>query len=145
MRLAAAWLAMLLGAEPAKSVVAAKRTTNSGQLPAAKIRGGHWQSSFVMNKPSNYVLGLDMGVASIGWAAVSKEEKFVDSGVRIFPAGADITRAGADTHPNQQRREKRAARRRNARKAERRTVISSCLRQLGWMPEGEKELAAWYG
>ena len=136
---------LLLGAEPAKSVVAAKRTTNSGQLPVGKIRGGHWQSSFIMSKPSNYVLGLDMGVASIGWAAVSKEEKFVDSGVRIFPAGVDKFGTGKDTHLNQERRKAREARRRHARKADRKKVICNALRELGWMPGNDEDLNSWNG
>ncbi len=37
----------------------------------------------------NYTLGLDMGVASLGWAVVSEEDEFVDTGVRVFPAAVE--------------------------------------------------------
>ena len=65
-----------------------------------------------MNKPENYTLGLDMGVASIGWAVVSKEDKFLDSGVRVFQSGVANFGTRNETHLNQKRRSARGARKR---------------------------------
>lgn len=94
-------------------------------------------------KMSNYTLGLDMGVASLGWACVSEEDETIDAGVRIFPAGIDKFGTGKDTHLNQKRRKARGARRRFSRKAKRKKLIRSILSQLGWLPSDAKELQQW--
>ncbi|MBK1835629.1 type II CRISPR RNA-guided endonuclease Cas9 [Roseibacillus ishigakijimensis] len=91
----------------------------------------------------NYVIGLDMGVASIGWACLSKEDKEIDSGVRIFPAGIDKFGTGKDTHLNQKRRKARTARRRASRKSKRKQLIRQLLTELGWIPTTAKELQQW--
>ena len=96
-----------------------------------------------MNKPENYTLGLDMGVASIGWAVVSKEDEFLDSGVRIFQAGVANFGTGKDTHLNQERRSARGARRRNSRKANRKKDIRTALSEVGWIPDSPEELDNW--
>ncbi|MGJ8696046.1 MAG: type II CRISPR RNA-guided endonuclease Cas9 [Verrucomicrobiaceae bacterium] len=90
-----------------------------------------------------YTLGLDMGVASLGWAVISEDKQFIDSGVRIFPAGIDKFGTGKDTHLNQERRKARGARRRVTRKAKRRIMIRELLTQLGWIPSDPNHLQDW--
>lgn len=92
-----------------------------------------------------YTLGLDMGVASLGWAVVSEEDKFIDSGVRIFPAGLGNFNSAKEKHPNQDRRIARGMRRRLRRKVERKKEIGHALQKLHWMPSNEEPLSAWYG
>ncbi|WP_159434722.1 type II CRISPR RNA-guided endonuclease Cas9 [Rubritalea squalenifaciens] len=93
--------------------------------------------------PSKYTLGLDMGVASIGWAVVSQEDKFIDCGVRVFPAGLDNFNSAKEKHPNMDRRSARGMRRRIRRKAERKKLIKGILQQLGWMPKDPVALDQW--
>ncbi len=91
----------------------------------------------------SYTLGLDMGVASIGWAAVSADEKKIESGVRIFPPGVDKFGTGKDTHLNQKRRQARGARRRQRRKGDRKLLIRKILTGLGWVPNAPEKLHKW--
>lgn len=91
-----------------------------------------------------YTLGIDMGVASLGWAAVSLESKWLDCGVRVFPAGVDNFNSAKEKHPNLDRRAARTMRRRIRRKAERKALICRFLQELGWMPAGGDERDAWY-
>ncbi|MDB4415421.1 hypothetical protein N9270_01720, partial [Akkermansiaceae bacterium] len=92
-----------------------------------------------------YTLGLDMGVASLGWAVISEDDNFIDSGVRIFPAGVDNFNSAKEKHPNQDRRIARGMRRRLHRKVERKKAIGVALKELGWMPTNEDALHEWYG
>ena len=91
----------------------------------------------------NYTLGLDMGVASLGWAVLSEKKQTIDSGVRIFPAGIEKFGPGKDTHLNQERRKARIARRRIMRKAKRKELIRDILRNFGWIPTESGELQDW--
>lgn len=50
-----------------------------------------------------YRIGLDIGIASVGWGIVDEENKIIDAGVRLFPE--------AKSDENQKRRERRSARR----------------------------------
>lgn len=67
------------------------------------------------------ILGLDLGVASIGWAIVNENDEtleLVKSGVRVIPIDTETSTnysKGASTSKNQDRRMKRAARRNNQR------------------------------
>ena len=92
---------------------------------------------------NNYTLGLDMGVASLGWACISIDDEEIDSGVRIFPAGLDNFNSAKEKHPNQDRRLARSMRRRIRRKAERKKLIRSILSELGWIPSEPTELKQW--
>jgi hypothetical protein len=74
-----------------------KRTTSCDQLPFSKWQIKCWSQTM------KYTLGLDMGVASLGWAVLSDDNQFIESGVRIFPAGIDKFGTGKDTHLNQRR------------------------------------------
>lgn len=97
-----------------------------------------------MNK-REYLLGIDMGIASIGWAAISIKDKWLDCGVRVFPAGVDNFNSSKEKHPNLDRRSARGMRRRIRRKAERKKIICGFLEELGWMPAEGPERQAWYG
>ena len=63
------------------------------------------------------ILGLDLGVASIGWAIVKEGEEtseLLKTGVRIIPIDSNVASdfsKGVSTSKNQDRRMKRAARR----------------------------------
>jgi CRISPR-associated endonuclease Csn1 len=92
---------------------------------------------------SNYTLGIDMGVASIGWAMVSIAEQQIDSGVRVFPAGIDNFNSGKEKHANVDRRTARTMRRRIRRKAERKKLISQILTELDWIPKDQVQLEIW--
>ncbi len=67
------------------------------------------------------ILGLDLGVASIGWAIVNEEDNkqdLVKSGVRIIPIDSETSTnfsKGISTSKNADRRLKRSARRNNHR------------------------------
>lgn len=50
-----------------------------------------------------YRIGLDIGIASVGWGIVDEENKIIDAGVRLFPE--------AKSDENQKRRARRSARR----------------------------------
>lgn len=97
-----------------------------------------------MNKVAEYILGLDMGVASIGWAVVSTQDQFVDTGVRIFPSGIEAINTRKEKHPNLDRRTARGMRRRVRRKAERKAIIKEALKELGWIPSDPQELEKWH-
>ncbi|QTN31930.1 type II CRISPR RNA-guided endonuclease Cas9 [Akkermansiaceae bacterium] len=92
----------------------------------------------------NYTLGLDMGVASLGWSVVSEEDEFIDTGVRVFPAAVDAFNSSKEKHPNQDRRGARGMRRRIRRKAERKKAISEALVSLGWKPAEDEAREEWF-
>ena len=88
-----------------------------------------------------YRLGLDLGTNSIGWAAVSLDDKgepsgVLDMGVRIFPDGRD---AQSKTSNAMDRRVARSARRRRDRYLKRRSDLLEALIELGLMPDDESE------
>jgi len=91
-----------------------------------------------------YTLGIDMGVASIGWAVISKDDTFIDCGVRVFPAGVDNFNSSKEKHPNQDRRAARGMRRRIRRKAMRKYLLQECMQQAGMMPTDKEEVNKWY-
>jgi CRISPR-associated endonuclease Csn1 len=87
---------------------------------------------------SNIILGLDLGVTSIGYALFDEEnEKILDTGVRIFQAGVDSTPLGKESPRNTTRREKRQVRRQIFRRAERQALLIEVLQDLGWLPREE--------
>ncbi|MGJ8660556.1 MAG: type II CRISPR RNA-guided endonuclease Cas9 [Bacteroidota bacterium] len=86
-----------------------------------------------------YVLGLDMGVASLGWAVIAESEQKIDSGVRIFPAGLDAFGTSKESNANEGRRTARGSRRRIRRKAERKKLLRENLEAIGWIPSSKHE------
>jgi len=91
----------------------------------------------------SYTLGIDMGIASVGWAVVDVKKQFVDSGVRIFPAAVEAFNTAKEKRPNQDRRMARGMRRRIRRKAERRALIRALLTDLGWISKDDEEIEKW--
>ncbi|HOX40459.1 MAG TPA: type II CRISPR RNA-guided endonuclease Cas9 [Candidatus Brocadiia bacterium] len=89
-----------------------------------------------------YVLGLDIGATSVGWAAIeSRNDEFTGllaSGVRIFEAGVegtlDTIESGKDDSRAKGRREKRSSRRRQDRLARRLVRLFGILREAGLFP-----------
>jgi CRISPR-associated endonuclease Csn1 len=102
-----------------------------------------------------YILGLDLGPTSIGWAAIELDDKkepvkiatlrdkaengvgFVETpaiGSRIFPAGVDNLNQGQREEPkNKKRREKRSTRRRLRRAGARRKELVDLLVKKGFI------------
>jgi len=97
-----------------------------------------------MNPPtfSPYILGLDIGANSIGWALVKTEKDkpvcLLRAGVRVFPAGVEgdfeSGRAESRAVP---RRQARLMRRQLDRRARRRQRLLHQLQQAGLLPPGE--------
>jgi len=92
---------------------------------------------------SSYVLGLDLGVSSVGWAAISQEDsgrpgRFLRSGVRIFEPGmeGDISSGRAESR-NKKRRDARLVRRQIDRRKRRKQKLLHCLQKLDLLPPGE--------
>jgi CRISPR-associated endonuclease Csn1 len=98
-----------------------------------------------------YVLGLDLGPTSIGWAAVKTDEKgrfesfflikdgaqtYPAIGARIFPAGVEKLNQGKNEQSkNKKRREKRSTRRRLRRARARRLELINLLSAHGLIKE----------
>ena len=93
-------------------------------------------------KDTNYVLGLDLGISSVGWAVVELKEdenkfspfRLLKAGVRVFPA-AETPKTGESL--NKICREKRSARRTLRRKRRRISQIKSCFVDVGMIPRKE--------
>lgn len=100
------------------------------------------------NKP--YILGLDLGANSVGWAAVAltdgKPTGILGLGSRIFSAGVESLETGKDTPKNLERRMARQQRRQAARRARRQRRVYRLL--LSWQllpalpPDAADERAA---
>lgn len=91
------------------------------------------------------VLGLDLGVSSIGWAYIetdkdNKQGRILDAGVRIIPLDtkdADEFSKGNSVSPSKDRRLKRGMRRNMQRFKLRRARLLRNLTALGWWKEGQ--------
>ena len=87
---------------------------------------------------SKIILGLDLGVSSIGYALYDSEnQRFITTGSRIFQAGVDSSPLGKESPRNTTRREKRQVRRQIFRRSERQKLLIKVLQDLGWLPEEE--------
>ena len=77
-----------------------------------------------------YVIGLDIGIGSIGWAAVCCDEKrkLLDFGTRIFESGEE---KNGKERTSQYRRSYRASRRLVRRRAHRKSRIKAHLENIG--------------
>lgn len=90
------------------------------------------------------ILGLDLGVASIGWAFLLEDEKnaennqILDLGVRVIPLDTktekDEFAKGGNVGTNVKRRMYRGARRNLQRYRLRRTLLKNALTDLGLLP-----------
>jgi CRISPR-associated endonuclease Csn1 len=94
------------------------------------------------NQHAPYVLGIDLGTNSIGWAMIRFDDtrpvELVDMGVRIFEAGTtgDIE-SGKDESRAIERRAARQRRRQTDRQSRRLRSLALVLQEHGLLPEGE--------
>jgi CRISPR-associated endonuclease Csn1 len=95
----------------------------------------------------NYVLGIDLGANSVGWAMVAEEPspdtENIISGVRVFTEGTDKTGTNKEESRNKARREARQARRQHDRRSRRKIMVKRILQRRGLfplIPEEQKEL-----
>ncbi len=93
---------------------------------------------------TRYVLGLDLGVASIGWALVRFDGKkpvtVEEAGTRIFQSAMTNEKGeisqGREESRNKERRDKRLMRRQLDRRARRHRDLAVLLQSHGLLPEG---------
>ncbi|MDH5528141.1 MAG: type II CRISPR RNA-guided endonuclease Cas9 [Nitrospirota bacterium] len=85
-----------------------------------------------------YVLGLDLGPNSIGWAMVEHEGDqptgLIDAGVRVFPEGVDRKPTGSEESKNTGRRMARALRRTHDRRRRRKQLLKGLLTGATLLP-----------
>lgn len=82
-----------------------------------------------------YVLGLDLGSSSIGWACLDEVQgELIDCGVRIFPEGVKRDTIGGELSKNEDRRIARGMRRQIARRARRKKRLREALAIVGLLP-----------
>ena len=95
-----------------------------------------------------YVLGLDLGTNSVGWAMIARDgETFDDgsrimAGVRVFPEGLDTRKDKVGTPPAQHRRLKRSERRIHRRRRQRGRAVLRLLCAHGLLPKDAQERRA---
>ena len=85
-----------------------------------------------------YVLGLDIGIQSVGWAVIRYEEpaRIEDFGVRIFDTTEN---AREKNNANQERRAFRRARRMLRRRSQRKAMLKFHLQRMGLLKAGQVE------
>lgn len=94
-----------------------------------------------MEEIGEYVLGIDLGTNSLGWAVVRLVDgvpcKLVRAGVRVFEAGVIVTPKGKEETRNVHRRDSRLQRRQTFRRARRLTKVFNLLQRDGLLPPGD--------
>ncbi len=90
----------------------------------------------------NYVLGVDIGISSVGWGLLQLNEKnepfkILDTGVRIFTPG-EVPKTGASKAL--ERRQKRGTRRINQRREYRLDRVRLLLSNNGFLPKVSSEI-----
>ncbi len=91
-----------------------------------------------------YVLGLDIGSNSIGWAIISNY-KIIDLGIRIFPVGVkedSYSKSGTEESKNSSRRSARGIRRLYARYKLRRKQLKKFLFSIEMIPPESSQLTS---
>jgi CRISPR-associated endonuclease Csn1 len=89
---------------------------------------------------SGITLGLDLGPNSIGWALIDEENnKFVATGVRVFPEGVENFDTKKEKPKNETRRIARTMRRQIARRARRKRKLKEALIAIGLFPSDSQE------
>lgn len=95
-------------------------------------------------QPAHYILGLDIGVASVGWSRIACDEKgaplaLLQAGSHLFESGTEGTIAdiekGKDQARNVQRRTARLMRRQIWRRARRKRLLLKTLIRHSLLPE----------
>ena len=95
-------------------------------------------------KKQNYILGLDLGVNSLGWACIKqyggKPAGILDIGSRVFEAGVnEMEKDGKGVSRNLERRIARQQRRMLERRARRKLKVFHFLQRNGLLPKGEAD------
>ncbi|MCL5037613.1 MAG: type II CRISPR RNA-guided endonuclease Cas9 [Chloroflexi bacterium] len=93
-------------------------------------------------KAKHYILGLDAGSNSLGWALIKSEagkpQELIKTGVRVFDMGAEGSlESGKETSRNKNRRDARQTRKRLDRLARRLNKLLKISQQSGLLPEQE--------
>ena len=89
-----------------------------------------------------YVLGLDLGSNSIGWACIDPEKKqIIAMGSRIFKEGINRDSKGGELSKNTSRRLARQSRTQFFRRAERKKKLKKILQQAGMFPISPEEIS----
>lgn len=94
-------------------------------------------------KPTaQWVLGLDLGASSIGWALIEQDggeyTRIIDTGSRVFEAGVEgDMEAGQEKSRAADRRAARLTRRQADRRARRRRRVATALQEAGLLPPGD--------
>lgn len=88
-----------------------------------------------------YILGIDLGTNSLGWALVARTEEqpteLIQAGVRVFDAAMDgDIESGHEESKNRARREARLHRRQLWRRARRLAKTFRLLQRFGLLPAG---------
>ena len=93
-----------------------------------------------MPEITNFVLGIDLGVRSVGLALIDPEgHQLVNTAVRVFREGVEGDfESGQDTSRNTKRRQARLARRQTERHARRSRKVFHLLQGMGLLPEGDE-------
>lgn len=90
-----------------------------------------------------FVLGLDLGPNSIGWALIDEAaHRLVDCGVRVFPEGVDNFDTKKEKPRNEARRIARGMRRQIRRRAARKRRLRTALVSVGLLPDNPDALSA---
>ena len=95
----------------------------------------------------DYVLGLDLGSNSVGWALVSRDgqaldgENLVKLKIRVFPTGVDQLDTKRERPRGQERRLARSQRRLHERRNRRRQGVRTILQGAGLLPRDHHQLA----
>ncbi len=98
-------------------------------------------------KAQDYVLGIDLGFASLGWAAISLDQtgmatSLMRAGVRLFDPAVDGDYEKGQDEPNAvARRTARLIRRQLRRRAARQSELFRLLQHQGLLPHYEGDLA----
>ncbi len=95
------------------------------------------------NQPSStadYVLGIDLGTNSVGWAIVAQRDGgpagIVRAGARVFDAGMDVdNKSGKESSRNLARRTARLIRRQHWRRGRRLKKVFRILQNCGLLPQ----------
>lgn len=93
---------------------------------------------------SNYLLSLDLGVASIGWSLLALDDAGHPSGIirigtHVFESGSPVNEfeRGKDEPPAKPRRDARQLRKMIWRRARRKRKLIRLLQQVGLLPPGD--------
>ncbi len=90
------------------------------------------------------ILGLDLGTNSIGWALIDdKENKIINTGVRIFQEGINRDTKGGELSKNETRRNARQLRKQYFRRSLRKKLLLKILKENQMCPIEENDFSTW--